>query len=90
MQRRGYQLPGVTGGPQPGASQLPGASDGTQQSPGGSQLPGASGGQSGSFHEVAGSTAAVETPHAMGNARRQQTHPPDSLTCPCDETHVAA
>jgi hypothetical protein len=86
------QLPGVSGGAQqsPGGSQLPGASGGPQQSPGGSQLPGASGGQPGSPHEVAGSTAAVETPQSMGDARRRQIHPPDPLTYPRDQTHAAA
>jgi hypothetical protein len=83
-------LPGATGGPQPGALQLPGASDGAQQSPGGSQLPDASGRQPGSSHEVAGSTAAVETPQATGDARRRQIHPSDPLTYPRDQTHAAA
>jgi hypothetical protein len=84
------QLRGVSGGAQPGTSQLPDASGGAQQSPGGSQLPGASGGQPGSSHEVAGSTAAVETPQATGDARRRQIHPPDPLTYPRDQTHAAA
>jgi hypothetical protein len=88
----GSQLPGASGGAQqtPGGSQLPGASGGAQQSPGGSQLPGASGGQPGSSHEVAGSTAAVETPQATGDARRRQIHPPDLLTYPRDQTHATA
>jgi hypothetical protein len=70
---RASQLPGTSGGTlsSPGGSQLPGASGGAQQSPVGSQLPGASGGQSGSSHEVAGSTAAVATPQPTGDARRR-------------------
>jgi hypothetical protein len=63
---------------------------GAQQSPGGSQLPGASGGQPSSSHEVAGSTAAVETPQATGDARRRQIHPPNPLMYPRDQTHAAA
>jgi hypothetical protein len=55
-------------------------------SPGGSRLPAASGGSS---HEVAGTTAAVETPQAMGDARRRQIHPPDPLMYPRDQTHAA-
>jgi hypothetical protein len=106
MQPGGSQLPRATGGAQPGASQLPGASGGPQSSPGGSQLPGTSGGalQSlggsqlagtsgglpGSSHEVAGSTAAVATPQPTGDARRRQIHPPDLLTYPREQTHVAA
>jgi hypothetical protein len=38
------QLPGASGGPSPGGSQLRGASGGAQQSLGGSQLPSASSG----------------------------------------------
>jgi hypothetical protein len=69
----GSQLPSTSGGAQqsPGGSQLPSVSGGAQQSPGGSQLPGASGGQPGSSHEVAGSTAVVETPQVTGDARRR-------------------
>jgi hypothetical protein len=66
---------------QPGGSQLPGASSGSHPSPGG--LPGSS-------HEVAGSAAAMATPQAIADARRQQIHPCDPLTYPRKQTHTAA
>jgi hypothetical protein len=42
-----------------------------------------------SSHEVSGSTAVVETPHATNDAWRPQIHPPDPLTYPRDQTHTA-
>jgi hypothetical protein len=47
-------------------------------------------GQPGSSHEVVGSTAAVETPQATGDARRRQIRPPDPLMYPREQTHATA
>jgi hypothetical protein len=67
-------------GTQLGGSQLPDASGGAQPSLGGSP---------GSYHEVPGLSAAMETPHATADARRRHIHPRDLLTYPRDQTRAA-